>query len=159
MTTQQQAPPKPLPVPNELTRPYWEAAKQGKLLAQRCKTCDELFFYPREFCPRCLSRDLTWEQLSGKGRVYTYTVIRQAAHPAFNADLPYIYAVVQMIEGPRMYTNVVCPIEDVYVDMPVEVFFDRASDEISLVKWKPAANWKEARAEASPMASVVPKSS
>ena len=142
MTTQQQQqslPPKPVPIPNELTRPYWEAAKEGRLVAQRCETCDNLFFYPREFCPRCLSAELTWEQISGKGRVYTYTIMRQAAHPAFQAEVPYIFGVVQMLEGPRMYTNILCGIDEVYVDMPVEVVFEPASDEINLVKWKPAA--------------------
>lgn len=138
MTTGQK---KPLPRPGnpELTKPFWEATKQHRLVLQRCKTCSHLFFYPRELCPECLSSDLEWVPVSGKGRVYSYTVVYQAQHPAFQAEAPYVFAMIQLEEGPKMVSNVVgCPIEQVKVDMPVIAVFDDVTPEVSLVKFRPA---------------------
>lgn len=129
----------PLPVPTELTRPFWDAAKQHDLQVQRCRPGNHLFMYPREYCPVCLSDDLEWVSVSGKGRVYTYTVVHRAADPRFQSQIPYIYAVIQLDEGPRLISNVVdCDIDDVTIDMPVAVHFDDVTDETTLVKFRPA---------------------
>jgi uncharacterized OB-fold protein len=102
--------------------------------------CDHLFFYPRSECPRCLSNRLEWMQVSGRGRLHTYTVIYQPANAAFQDDTPHIYAVVQLDEGPRMVSNVVqCEIDAVRVDMPLEAIFDDITPEWTLVKFKPAS--------------------
>ena len=132
---------KPLPRPlnPELTRPFWEAAKRHELVMPRCKTCDQLFFYPRSECPRCLGSDLEWVRVSGRGWLHSFTIINQPANAAFRDDVPYVYAVVQLIEGPRMISNLVeCDVESVSVDMPVEVVFDDVTPEWTLVKFKPA---------------------
>jgi uncharacterized OB-fold protein len=132
---------KPLPRPlnPELTRPFWEAAKRHELVMPRCKTCDQLFFYPRSECPRCLGSDLEWVRVSGRGRLHSFTIINQPANAAFRDDVPYVYAVVQLIEGPRMISNLVeCDVESVSVDMPVEAVFDDVTPEWTLVKFKPA---------------------
>jgi hypothetical protein len=132
---------KPLPRPlnPELTRPFWEAAKRHELVMPRCKTCDQLFFYPRSECPRCLGSDLEWVPVSGRGRLHSFTIINQPANAAFRDDVPYVYAVVQLIEGPRMISNLVeCDVESVSVDMPVEAVFDDVTPEWTLVKFKPA---------------------
>ena len=132
---------KPLPIPanTELTRPFWEATRDHKLVMPRCKTCSDLFFYPREVCPNCLSSDLEWVAVSGRGRVYSYTVVHQAANPAFREDTPHVYAIVQLDEGPKMVSNLVeCAIEDVEVDMPVTAVFDDVTPEVTLVKFRPA---------------------
>jgi uncharacterized protein len=132
---------KPLPRPlnPELTRPFWEAAKRHELIMPRCKTCDQLFFYPRSECPRCLGSDLEWVRVSGRGRLHSFTIINQPANAAFRDDVPYVYAVVQLIEGPRMISNLVeCDVESVSVDMPVEAVFDDVTPEWTLVKFKPA---------------------
>ena len=132
---------KPLPRPlnPELTRPFWEAAKRHELVMPRCKTCDQLFFYPRSECPRCLGSDLEWVPVSGRGRLHSFTIINQPVNAAFRDDVPYVYAVVQLIEGPRMISNLVeCDVESVSVDMPVEVVFDDVTPEWTLVKFKPA---------------------
>ena len=132
---------KPLPrSPNpELTRPFWEAAKRHELVMPRCKTCDQLFFYPRSECPRCLGSDLEWVRVSGRGRLHSFTIINQPANAAFRDDVPYVYAVVQLIEGPRMISNLVeCDVESVSVYMPVEAVFDDVTPEWTLVKFKPA---------------------
>jgi hypothetical protein len=132
---------KPLPRPlnPELTRPFWEAAKRHELVMPRCKTCDQLFFYPRSECPRCLGSDLEWVPVSGRGRSHSFTIINQPVNAAFRDDVPYVYAVVQLIEGPRMISNLVeCDVESVSVDMPVEAVFDDVTPEWTLVKFKPA---------------------
>jgi uncharacterized protein len=132
--------PLPRPLSPEVTRPFWEAAKHHELVIPRCTICDHLFFYPRSECPRCLSNHLEWMQVSGRGRLHTYTVVYQPANAAFRDDTPYIYAVVQLDEGPRMVSNVVqCEIDAVRVDMPLEAIFDDVTPEWTLVKFKPAS--------------------
>jgi uncharacterized OB-fold protein len=132
--------PLPRPLSPELTRPFWEAAKRHELVLPRCKTCDYLFFYPRSECPRCLSNQLEWMRVSGRGRLHTYTIVNQPANAAFRDDTPYVYAVVQLDEGPRMVSNVVqCAIDVLSVDMPLEAVFDDVTPEWTLVKFKPAS--------------------
>ena len=132
--------PLPRPISPEVTRPFWEAAKRHELVMPRCQTCDHLFFYPRSECPRCLSNHLEWMRVSGRGRLHTYTIVYQPANAAFRDDTPYICAVVQLDEGPRMVSNVVqCDIEAVKVDMPLEAIFDDVTPECTLVKFKPAS--------------------
>ena len=132
---------KPLPVPTnpELSKPFWDAAKRHELVVPRCKRCSNLHFYPRELCPICLSSDLEWVPISGRGRVYSFTVVYQPANRAFAQETPYVFAMIQLDEGPRLISNVVeVPVEDVKVDMPVVVVFDDVTPEVTLVKFKPA---------------------
>ena len=136
------APPKPMPVIEHkaLTAPFWEGAKRHELMMQRCRACSNFIFYPREQCPVCFSQDLEWQQVSGRGRVFAYTNVYQPAHPAFNDEAPYCFAVVQLDEGGiRMPTNIVgiAP-DDVRVDMRVVVEFDDVSEDWTLVKFRPA---------------------
>ncbi|HEY7492737.1 MAG TPA: Zn-ribbon domain-containing OB-fold protein [Candidatus Tectomicrobia bacterium] len=131
--------PLPRPLSPELTRPFWEAARRHELVMPRCKTCDHLFFYPRSECPRCFSTNLEWIQVSGRGRLHSYTIVQQPANPAFRDDVPYVYAVVQLEEGPRLVSNVVqCNPDTLRVDMPLEAVFDDVTPEWTLVKFKPA---------------------
>ena len=133
--------PKPVPIPAdpELTKPFWEAAKRHELLIPRCSACDRFFFYPRHTCPHCMSPDWEWAPVSGRGRVYSFTLVRRPANPAFGDDVPYPYAVVELDEGPRMITNIVdCPVEAIEIDMPVRVRFDDVTPEWTLVKFAPA---------------------
>ena len=134
---------KPLPRPLNpaFTRPFWDAAKRHELVMPRCKTCDHLFFYPRSECPRCLSSDLEWVPVSGQARLHSFTIVHQPANPAFRDDVPYIYAVVQLLEGPRMVSNLVeCEHDAVEVDMPLVAVFDDVTPEWTLVKFKPAGD-------------------
>ncbi len=134
---------KPLPRPEEeeLTRPFWEAAKRHELTIPRCKFCNQFFWYPREVCPVCLRQDWDWETVTGRGRLHTFTVVRQPMNPAFNEDVPYAYAIVQLDEGIRMITNIVdCEIPDgLAIDMRVEAVFDDVADDWTLVKFRPAS--------------------
>jgi uncharacterized OB-fold protein len=132
---------KPLPVPlhAETSRPFWEAAKRHELLMPRCRLCDRLFFYPREVCPVCLRSEIDWQRVSGRGRLHSYTVIHQPANPAFRGDVPYVYALVQLDEGPRMIANLVdCPLDAVRIDMPLVATYDDVTPEVTLVKFRPA---------------------
>ncbi|MDY6892656.1 MAG: Zn-ribbon domain-containing OB-fold protein [Chloroflexota bacterium] len=132
--------PKPLPILDDPTSAeYWAGLKRHELLIQRCKKCNHHQFYPRVVCAKCLSTNLEFVQASGKGRVHTYTVIHQAQHPAFAADVPYVYAIIELAEGPKVNSNVVeCNPDDVVCDMLVEAVFDDVTPEVTLVKFKPA---------------------
>src|SRR6476659_5698198 len=127
---------KPLPNPlhQETSRPFWEGARRHELMLPRCTRCDRVFFYPREVCPFCLSSEIDWVQVSGRGHLHSYTVIHQPANPAFQADVPYIYAMVQLDEGPKIISNLVgCPPEDARIDMPVVAVYDDVTPEVTLV--------------------------
>lgn len=140
MATSQQKPSKPLPRPANptLSKPFWESAKKHELIIQRCKACFNSYFYPREACPTCLSPEYEWIKASGKGVVYSFTVIHQPAHPAFQDEVPYVNAIVQLAEGPRMVSNVIgIDPHEVKIGMPVEVVFEDVSPEYSLYKFKP----------------------
>ena len=140
MTTQ---PSKPMPRPENrgLTAPFWEAAKRHQLVCQRCRQCASWIFYPREQCPACFSKDLEFAAVSGKGRVFAYTIVYQPANPAFEPDAPYAYAIVQLDEGVRMISNLVgCPIpEGLEVDMRLEVAFEDVTEDWTLPKFRPAS--------------------
>jgi uncharacterized OB-fold protein len=134
-------PPKPLPLQENkaLTDPFWQAAKRHELVMQRCTRCGNWIHFPREQCPVCFSQETEWAQVSGKGRVYGFTNVHQAQHPAFQEETPYCFAIVQLDEGPRMVTNIVdiAP-DDVQCDMPVVATYDDVSEDWTLVKFKPA---------------------
>lgn len=133
------APKKPVPVVNPCAQPFWDAAREEKLKIQTCSDCGENIFYPRLFCPGCHSDALTWKECSGKGTVYSYTIVRNNAPSAFLADMPYVVAIIKLEEGVQMLSNVVgCDPEDVRCDMPVEVVFEKLDENFTLPKFKPA---------------------
>src|SRR5215470_3201516 len=126
---------KPLPAITSEAKPFWDAAAQNKLVVQRCRDCRAYVWTPRPACYECGSEELEWTDVSGKGAVYSFTVIRQvvgrAASKAFEPDVPYVVAWVDLEEGPRMISNVVgCAVEDVKLGMHVAVTFEQASPEI-----------------------------
>ncbi|MGO4385113.1 Zn-ribbon domain-containing OB-fold protein [Specibacter sp. RAF43] len=90
-----------------LTRTYWDAAAKGVLLLQRCGDCANLQHYPRSLCTNCWSEDLAWQAASGLGRVWTFTVVGIPGHAAWGSDVPYVLALVELDEGPRLMTNIV----------------------------------------------------
>jgi uncharacterized protein len=107
------------------------------LTIQRCGACREYIYYPRPRCPKCFSDQLAWERVSGRGKVYSYTVVRRASSRSFS-DAPYVLAIVELAEGPRLTTNIVAAPESMRVEMPVQVFFDDVTPDHTLVKFKPA---------------------
>ncbi|MEU2540151.1 Zn-ribbon domain-containing OB-fold protein [Streptomyces iakyrus] len=96
-----------LPEPDAFTRTYWDAAAGGRLLIRRCGACGRAHHYPREFCPHCWSEDVTWETASGRATLYTWSVVHRNDLPPFADRVPYVAAVVELAEGPRMMTEIV----------------------------------------------------
>lgn len=96
---------RPLPVPTELSAPHWDGAKAGRLMVQKCASCAQYVFIPRHACPNCLSGDLEWMESSGKGVIYSFTIIHRPPHPSF--EPPYCAAIIELDEGWHMLSNVI----------------------------------------------------
>ena len=134
------APPKPLPQPTPISQPFWDAANERRLSIQRCVACERYVFYPRPLCPHCGGAELVWTDVSGRGSLYSYTIARRPTMRAFLADVPYVIAIVELEEGPRMTTHIVdCEPEAVTIGMAVEATFEDVTDEVALVKFRPAS--------------------
>jgi uncharacterized protein len=118
------------PTPTPETAPFWEAATAGRLSVQRCRPCGRHYFYPRSFCPRCLSADVEWADLSGRGRLISY-VINYRPFPPTDGDAPQVIALVELEEGVRMLTNIIdspAEPEALPLDAPVSVAFEPRGD-------------------------------
>lgn len=119
--------PPPLPSPDLLTAPFWDACRRGVLEVSACADCGHRFLPPGPCCPRCWSQRLAPRAVSGRGRVASFAVYRRTHHPGMPA--PYVVALVELDEGPRLISNVVgCRPEEVVIDMPVAVRFEAAGD-------------------------------
>ena len=128
---------KPVPVPNAETRPYWEGCAAQRLLIQRCSDCGQHQFYPRLLCIACASRAVTWREAAGHGVVKSFTIIRRAVSAAFEADVPYVVALITLAEGPTMMANIVqCDVERVVIGLAVTVTFE-VRGEITVPQFKP----------------------
>lgn len=138
MTQTDIRPAKPVPVVAPWARPFWEAARENRLVLQRCEDCHKVIHYPRMACPHCFSDRLGWQQASGRGTIYSYTVVQANAPSAFAADVPYVVAVIRLEEGVQMLSNIVdCDFDKLACDQPVEVVFERLDDEFTLPKFRP----------------------
>jgi len=117
---------KPIPRPSPESLPFWEAAKEKRLLLPRCNHCGCFFFPPSQRCRHCLSADTGWTESRGTGRIYSFVVYHRAYHPAFEADIPYVVAIVELDEGVRLLSNIVAaPPENVRCDARVRVTFEQ----------------------------------
>jgi len=131
---------KPLPKPNVDTKGYWDGCRQHELVIQRCTDCGVYRFYPCVMCHKCGSMNTEWVKVSGKGTVYTWSVIWQAVDPAWEDDLPYVVVVVELDEQPGLLVpgNLLgCDPKDIEAGMPVEVTFVDVTDEVTLPQWRP----------------------
>ena len=119
------------PTRTALSEPWFEGCNRGELLLQQCTSCAAHQFYPRTLCTRCGSAALAWVESSGSGQVASFTVVRRPVSKAYQA--PYVVALVELAEGPRLMTNIVgCAPEEVCIGMPVTVTFESWSDDVSL---------------------------
>ena len=123
---------KPEPTIDPDSAPYWEALNAGRLILKSCRGCKKAHFYPRELCPFCHSDDLGWIQASGRGVIYSFTVCRRPAGPAFADELPYVVALIDLAEGPRMMSRIFGDPSRVAIGSHVEVRFERQSDDLVL---------------------------
>jgi uncharacterized OB-fold protein len=129
---------RPIPAPDALERPFFEAAARGELLYQRCPACGHVQFYPRAVCTAC-GGDPAWAQASGRGAVHTYTVVRQNGMPPFKDELPYVVAMVELPEGVRMMGNVTgVGADDVRVGFALEAYAVEFEPGLALPFWRPA---------------------
>jgi hypothetical protein len=128
---------KPLPGLEGLTREFYDFCRQEDLHFQRCSQCDTFRHVPREMCARCNSFDWQWVRSSGKGTVYTWTVVERALHPAFMDDTPMAPVVVEMEEGVRLLANMLdCPPDELQIGMPVIVAYEAVTDEVTLPRFR-----------------------
>ena len=126
----------PAPNPSPASTPYWEGCARGELLYQRCDGCGTIALRPATICGNCLSRSMSWARSSGRGSLYSWTVVWRPQRPAFN--VPYAPAIVTLEEGFRIMSSIVgCEPEDLAADLPVAVEFHPASDEIALPYFRP----------------------
>lgn len=131
---------KPIPVPSQESLPYWNGLREGKLLMPHCEECGRYWFPPSLYCPHCSSARWSWAETSGRGRIYSYVVYHRVYDPAFAQDVPYAVAVIELEEGPRLYSNVVgVPPDQLACEMPVEVVYEPITEEITLAKFRPVA--------------------
>ena len=121
------------------TRPFWDGCRDGVLMLQHCEPCGAAYFPPSPYCPRCLSDDVEWKAVSGRGRLHTYVINHRPA-PGFEADVPYAIAIVELDEGPRMMSNIVgvpnTP-EHLVLDMELEVTFEARGDGMQVPVFRP----------------------
>ena len=133
---------KPLPEITDFSRPFWTAAKHGKLVVQKCGRCGTLNFFPKPWCVECGKRDLEWFEVSGEGTVYSYTIAYKVMmnFPGWKSDLPLVMCIIDLEEGARMYGQVIdCAPEDVRIGMKLSVCFEAISPDAGLPKFRPAA--------------------
>ena len=129
----------PVPAPDNLTRFFWDGIDRHQLLILRCQRCGHYVHYPRPICNRCRSLDLAPEEVSGRATLYSWTSVMQAFHPYFVERIPYVLAVVELVEEPglRLTTNLPgIPEEAIRIGMPLEVFYEKVSDSLTLPMWR-----------------------
>ena len=128
---------KPLPEPDEPSKPFFDAAMEGKLLLMRCSACGTFRLPARQHCDECLSDQFTWEPARGTGTVRSFVVMHQRYHPAFVPEIPYNIAIVELDEGPQLPANLVgIANADIRVGMPVTVEWERHAD-VAVPRFRP----------------------
>jgi uncharacterized OB-fold protein len=131
---------KPLPVPSAWSKPFWEAARRNELVLKRCVQCGHVDHPPYLYCTECGSEESEWVKASGKATLYAFAVNTYGVPFPFVLDLPYVTALVDLPEGPRMISNVVgCSPGDLRNGMALEVVFERVEGDVVLPRWRPAA--------------------
>lgn len=130
---------RPVPAEDLDTRPYWEAARRHRLELPRCEDCGRFFFPPRPRCSACLSTNVVWTGLSGRGTVYSFCIV--CVPIVRGIEPPYVVAQIELVEqqGLRLVANVVdCHPNDVRAGIPVEVTFEDLGDDCSLPQFRPS---------------------
>lgn len=129
-----------LPTIEDESRPFWDGAAEDRFVIKRCRSCLRAHHYPRPFCPFCWSEDVVWENASGRATLYTYsTVYVNDLHP-FREKVPYVAAVVDLEEGPRVMTRLLDVADaDLRVGMPLVVDFEQVTEDLTVPVFRAAA--------------------
>jgi uncharacterized protein len=133
-------PKKPVPDIFPFTEPFWEGTGKGELRIQVCTLCSHRQWYPKASCENCGHREFSWLKCSGKGKVHSFTIIREVVmnSPAFEAEIPYALSILELEEGVRFVGQVVGgPSEHIHIGMDVEAFFEKING-VSVVKFRPS---------------------
>ncbi|MBI4234011.1 MAG: OB-fold domain-containing protein [Chloroflexi bacterium] len=139
MTEQAQPVPKPIPQADDASRPFFDGARRGVLMVQRCTVCKTYLAPGSPVCTECLSDVLEWVPASGRGTLFTFGIMHQRYHPGFDNDIPFNIAVVELEEGPRLNTNIVgAKNSELRIGMSVVVTFEAAGENVYLPKFRPA---------------------
>ena len=130
----------PLPDVTPEDRPFWEAARDHRFILPRCRECSHVWFPPYLSCTRCMSLDREWVEASGRGTIWGYTLMGQPYVPGYRDELPYNVVLVQLEEGPMVYSNLVgVPNDEIRPDIPVEAVFDDVTETVTLIRFRPRA--------------------
>ncbi|MDX6393039.1 MAG: uncharacterized protein QOJ73_4102 [Streptosporangiaceae bacterium] len=116
--------------------PFWESLRAHSAEVQRCDSCGAFRYVPKEICPHCHSRAATWTPIDGRGQIYTYTIVRRAPTPAYQAEAPYAIVHVTMQEDFRMIgTTIGISLDDVRIGLPVRADYDDVTPEWTLLRF------------------------
>jgi len=127
--------PKPRPAPESLL--YWQAAREHRLALPKCEDCQKFWFPPSRTCPHCLSANFSFQNVTGKGKIFSFVTFHRVYRPAFTNDVPYVVTLIELDEGPRLLSNIMGVTHDqVKCEMRVEVVFDDYDEDISIPKFK-----------------------
>jgi uncharacterized OB-fold protein len=134
---------KPTPVVEKVMKPFWEGLKNHRFLLMKCNECGA-WYWPATYCRNHRNKpffgSLSWTDASGQGKIISFNVTRVAMRPAFKDETPYVYALIQLSEGPIISSNIInCPAESVHIDMPVRVVYrDVAEINLTIPYFEPA---------------------
>ena len=131
---------KALPQVTLATRPFWDGARRHELMAYKCLNCGR-YYWPAVHCMVCKKPEMAWVKISGKGEIFTFTIIHQASHPAWQAEIPYNVSWVKLDEGPIILSKITgCENEDIYLGMRVEAVFDDVTEDVTLPMFRPVSD-------------------
>src|SRR5688572_18227891 len=121
------------------TQEFWDGCKDHKFLLKHCNACGRDHYYPRPFCPTCWSDNVAWKEAAGRGTLYTYSIVPVNDLPPFNERVPYVAAIVELDEGPRVMTNVEGVAHDeLRIGMPLVVDYRPISDDVTIPVFRSA---------------------
>jgi uncharacterized OB-fold protein len=131
---------KPIPAVTPDMVEFFEGARRGHLMVHKCDGCGELNFPAHSLCSKCFATSGKWVPVSGRGEIYSYNIMHQIYHPGFAGEVPYAVVVVKLEEGPKFVSNMVgIKPHEIRIGMPVEVTFEKMSEEVFLPKFRPRA--------------------
>ena len=131
--------PRQVPVPDDLSRPFWDAINEKRLVVQSCTDCNTLHYPPRPKCQDCGSDNLEWRETRGRGRISGYVVIHDSRMRVWWPEQPYNVAIIQLDEDPRItfFSNLPgTPVDDVPVGAAVEVIFEEVAPDQLVHEWR-----------------------
>lgn len=128
-----------LPPISHETNPFWQGCAENRLLLQCCDSCGQLRYPPAKLCNKCLNDKSRWCEHEGQGIIYSFVVYHHAFHPDFKEKLPYVVAIIELDNGPRMISRITgCEPGQVEIGMPVKVVFEKLAETVSIPIFKPA---------------------